>query len=371
MRLWDLPGAVRFVDAIQQSLRAGVNVVARFPRTVPSGFRDTVSLGLTQLLAVGSIECGPSPFEQLCGKFSPGRFFQEDDLQELCEDDGFQGRLIWLERLDERTWPNWRTFLTRYAQASRNVSAFGRTLFMATLDGAPPGDPLDADVTIVTHDWSNVIDEIDLLFLANDRLLPTKSDPVQRLLLSTTVARVASWDFETAGQMLDGGTEIILDPLEMLRSIAICKGWTTATPVAWELGTASGSGVVHPALAALENPAREIRRRLWSAQASVLFPLIESRRDEIVRRNLYVIRRYLHNCGDDATDPRDMEIGDLYSMFRRANGSWRLRKSVKSLRNARNALAHLDPLPAQQALELARVNRGYNSRMGRTHFTIN
>ena len=364
MRLWELPGAVRFVDTIQQSLRAGVNVVVRFPGTVPPGFRDIVSLDLTQLLAVGRIDCGRSPFEQLCAKFSPGKFFQEDDLRELCEDDGFRGRLIWLDGLDQRTWPKWRTFLTRYAQASRSVSAFGRTLFIATLDGEPPGESLDADVTIVTHDWSNAIDEIDLLLLANERLLPISTDSIQRQLLATTVARVASWDFETARQMLDGGMDVILEPLEMLRSIAKSKGWTTATPVAWELGTASGSGVAHPALAALEVPAREIRRRLWSAQASVLFPLIEIRRDEIVRRNLYVIQRNLHNRGEDTTDPQDMEIGDLYSMFQRANGSWRIRKSIRILRNARNALAHLEPLPARQALELARFNRGYSSGIG-------
>ena len=129
----------------------------------------------------------------------------------------------------------------------------------------------------------------------------------------------------------------------MLQGMATNEGWTSQTPAEWALGTASESGVVHAALASLEKPPRELRWRIWSAQASVLLPLIDKQRYEIVQENDRQIVRYLRMDGD-LIDPLDLEIGKLVGMVWRPGFSRHSANRVRRLQRARNALAHLKPL---------------------------
>ena len=67
------------------------------------------------------------------------------------------------------------------------------------------------------------------------------------------------------------------------------------------MGTESGSGIAHPARAALEEPPNEINYRLCSAQLSVLLPWIETLRHELVAANLYEVKRQMTHIGKDLT----------------------------------------------------------------------
>ena len=362
MRLWDLPGARRFVDSACAALRDGYSVVARFPGQIPAGFEVALTASLGNMLSVGRL-CGSSiPFEDLCNRFVSGNRSHIRSLQDLCEEDGFQGRLIWLDGLNAQNWSLWRDFLGRYAQASRSMPILGRTLFFAPLVGTPPGAPPSEDVALVTCGWDGVPDELDLMLLANESLRQKRSSAIQRSLLSTTVARVAAWDFDTALRLLEEDERCILAPTELLRALASDKGWTKETPVAWDLGTASLSGIAHPARAALEDPPREIERRLWSAQASVVLPWIETERHEIVAGNLYEIRRQMKRLGMNDEDPYDLEIGQLTFIFESRGVDRNVRKRLQKLRRARNALAHLQPLAPETVLRLVEINGKQNSR---------
>ena len=104
MRLWDLPGPVRFVEAVERSLRNGVNVVARFPGAMPNGFCDSVMAKLDHVLVMNRFSAGDSPFESLCNQYAPGSSispWQNLDFSGLCSfrtlalrwpNDGFQER---------------------------------------------------------------------------------------------------------------------------------------------------------------------------------------------------------------------------------------------------------------------------------------
>ena len=273
----------------------------------------------------------------------------------LCEHDAFRGRLIWLDNLTTANWCEWHEFLVKYAHACRSVPTLGRTVFVAPLEGVPSGNTPANDVSISVHDWNNVVEEMDILLWAYDHLLRRGTGKDQTTLLATTIAQVAVWDIETAERLGDEEWSVILAPLEMLRSFARDKGWTPETPAEWELGTASGSGAWHAALAALHEPPREIYRRIWSAQAAVLLPRIESWRSVIVQRHAPEIRRHLRRNGFATVDPEELEIGELQSVVDRKGASRILRRNVRQLRGARNALAHLEPLRPQDALQL--VNR--------------
>ena len=273
----------------------------------------------------------------------------------MCERENFQGRLIWLdglERLNRNDWLAWRKFFVDYAQASRSVQEFNRTLFVASLEGTPPAEPPETDVTLTTHDWRGVVDEMNLLFLAYERLGERNVNPAMRSLLATTVARVAIWDLATAERLLDEESDVILEPDHMLRSVAHEKGWTTETPVGWKFGTDSGNGSLHAALVSLHTPPREIRRRVWSAQISVLLPLIDAHRYEIAKENHGQLAARLRSEGK-AIDPLDLQVGDLMSPELRRGFDRNVRNRVERLVRWRNTLAHLKPLSPNAVRSLA------------------
>ena len=280
------------------------------------------------------------PCESLLERFAP----RGSSLVDLCAAQEFQGRLIRIDGLDRDTWPDCRQFLTDYARYSRNVARLDRTQFLVILVDAPLEAPPPRDATLEVHDWRGAVSEMDLLFLAYERLEARRVNEMMRVLLATIVARVAAWNLDIAEQMLDLESEgDIVDPIYMLRSIAANEGWTLETPAEWALGTASGTGVVHAALASLEKPPRELRSRIWSAQASVLLPIIDKQRYEIVQENSRQIAAVL-KMDSNSLDPFDLEIGDLAGMAWRLKFSGYLTNRVRRLHNARNDLAHLKPL---------------------------
>ena len=354
MTFWDLPGPGRFLEVVERSLRSGINVVTRFPGVVRRGFADILTRNLEHVFSLSRFEARRHPLRSLCDRYAPSIVVDENDVGVICEDDAFRGRLIWLDGLNSDNWCEWREFLTRYAHICRTVSALGRPVFIAPLDGMPPGKPPNNDVAISVHDWSDVVGEMDILFWAYRRLLRRGRGECETQLLAMAVARVAGWDFDTAERLVDEEASVILSPVGMLRSFAMEKNWTLHTPSKWGLGTASGSGVLHAALAALHDPPREIERRMWSAQASVLLPRIDYWRSQFVAQNSSRIRRQLQHNDFGTRDPYELEIGKLQLVVQRMGCGQRVCRSVRVLRDARNALAHLRPLRPEQAVQIVR-----------------
>lgn len=352
MRIWDLPGARRFVDAICNSLRDGSSVVICFPSAVPEGFDDALLDNLGNALEVRRLTATARPLEDLSRQYArhPSHV---NSISDLCDDPDFRGLLVRLGNLNEGNWPAWRDFLSRYAQTSRSRHLLGRSLFLVPLSSCDTLEPPPTDVALTHSIWDDILDDVDLLLFASERLRQRSGDTLLRSLLANIVARVASWDFDTAAALLAESDRTILNPIEFLRAIANDKGWTADTPRDWQLGTESRSGVAHAARAALDNPPSEVNRRLWSAQLSVLLPWIEYRRYETVANNLKQVRRRMHHAGNGRDDPFELEVGDLAIMFR--GTSHTLRKIFQRLRHVRNKLAHQEHLTPADVFTLIKT----------------
>lgn len=351
MMLWDLPGPRRFIESCRKSLANGANLVVRFPGGIPDGFDDALMSAVGNSLHWDVLAATDSPLKDLDRRFaeSPGTIHS---LPDVLVQDWFGGLLLWLDGLDESNWLAWRGTLERHADLIRGTPLLGRSLFCAPLSGAVCTNSPRSDVALTNLEWDGVVDEVDLLLLASERLRGQELSPLVRLFLATSVARVAASDFETAFRLLDGGADAILNPLETLKSIAAERRWTSDTPLALESGTVSRRGVTHPARLAVEEPPREIERRVWSAQVSVLMPRIEKRRHAIVERNLHEIKYRMRRADRDDSDPHGMELGDLALLLEAPGVRRGLRNAVKRLRDHRNCLAHLDPLEPDIALKL-------------------
>ena len=351
MRLWDLPGARRFVDSICNPLRGGSSVVVVFPGSVPDGFETAVTTNLGDILDIGKLTCTASPLRDLAQRYAtnPDHI---TGLPDLCDDSGFQGRLVKLHGLDASIWPTWRDFLRRYAEASRLQPLLGRSLFLVLLSGFPPPEPPPAEIALAVYAWDGVLDDIDLILFAAERLREREDNALLRSLLATTVARVAAWDFDAAAAMVAEDNGTIMNPHELLRAMAADKSWAEDTPLDWRIGTASKAGVAHPARAVLDEAHAELDRRLWSAQLSVLLPWIEMRRHSTVADNLYEVKRHMRADGDGQGDPFALELGDLARLFDRRGVDRQVRKTVRRLRDVRNKLAHRRSVPHSAVLDL-------------------
>lgn len=352
MKLWDLPGAKEFVDFISERLRSGYNVVVRFAAPEPpSGFDSAIAAATGSAFDLCLVPATDSPLRDIASRCSssPNTI---DCLPQLFSSPGFQARLLRPEGIDSRNWPQWRDFLASYASATRSQPLLKRSPLLVTLTGNPPPEPPLTEAGIVNVEWGKALDEVDILMLANQKLRRRSSPRLLRALLAATVAHVAAWDDETASMLAEEDNETIMAPTGLLREMAQERAWSHETPIGWEHGTASHEGVVHPAIAALDDPPAELKRRLWGAQISVLLPWIEQRRRDIVQSHVVEIRAYMRANGAERSDPFDLELPDLHRAFAKRRISRDGSKSLSLMRSARNRLAHGDHLALSTVMRL-------------------
>ena len=60
--------------------------------------------------------------------------------------------------------------LSVHAELIRGMRLLGRSLFCAPLPGATHANPPRSDVALANLEWDGVVDEVDLLLLASERL---------------------------------------------------------------------------------------------------------------------------------------------------------------------------------------------------------
>jgi hypothetical protein len=168
-----------------------------------------------------------------------------------------------------------------------------------------------------------------------------------RRIATTIVARLALWDPEVSQRLARENMRRILEPIEVLKRIAIDRDWATLdgrkSPVSWHSGARGlfdGKERTHSAVLAVDDPHNELRRRVWSAQVEVVFPLIEEKRQELIE----TLARILTDRS--VSDLQDMEIGAIELEISRKGHRvpYELRRQVRRLKEMRNSLAHLEPL---------------------------
>ena len=86
--------------------------------------------------------------------------------------------------------------------------------------------------------------------------------------------------------------------------------------------------------------------RIWAAQVSVLFPLVERERQRLldVHRGLWRIP-HLREDGEEIQSREDLEIGDMAAQARQVRVLETERRHLDWLRRVRNALAHNEIVP--------------------------
>lgn len=366
---WQLPGPHHFVSKIARTLREGKNVVISLPEYAPEGLSQAIreTLGESTGWFWHTLDTreddGVMPAQLLCSRFVPE--ISPDAIlnaHTLSREESFAGKIIWLAEMTPNAWPAWKDFIADYAHACRARSLLDRTLFCVPLVGELALDaPLVDDVCLARHRWSGVVDHLDMLLFTSSLFQNRPMPVLQKRLAVAIVANLALWDPAVSERVASETIEQILHPIPILREIAAARRWSPpaleVSSCSWHKGmieTLEGGEKIHSAaLAGLED-AREIERRIWSAEVGVMLPFVEEKRQEILAQFAGVLKVPITTrSGEVITDLRDLEIGHIESQLTN-NGTpidpARLRL-VQRLREIRNCLSHLVPLASELALD--------------------
>lgn len=268
-------------------------------------------------------------------------------IRHLAGHEAFAGQLLWVTPHSSSSWQVWKAFLLQYADACRTVPEGRRSLFVVLLEGLPCTSAPEDDVTLCTKAWSDVVGEIDLLIYASLQLQRSSVPASKRSILALSVSRVALWDFDAADRLLNARPQDMLAPAAILDELARDRGWGNGTVVAWEAGTENhcdGARHTHSSICLAKGDERTVMHRVWSAQASVILPLIEKRRLELLPKTRRFLRLPVEIDGEVISSAEDLEIGHLAYAVSRSAADAVLKQRLQRLRRVRNHLAHMEVL---------------------------
>ncbi len=362
---WRLAGPSNFVERVAEEFRDGRNLILALPEHLPSGLEQAVRTAFdpTGMIEwVGMAVDDRPPLSQLFERFASDT--APDllrNISTLSQQDGFQGRVIWLREIGS-TWGAWRSFLTEYGHLCQSLSRFERTLFGVEAIGEPALTLPVENVCLSAHRWSGVVDPLDSQVYATGLLRSRRFPAVQKALVAAMLAAVASWDPIVSERLAEEPLEILLRPHAVLREIGRERGWCCPTPDsehAWALGLRDNFGgrtLWHSSVLAANPSDREIERRIWGAQVRVLLPYVEECRHELLDRLTGVVRLpFRLPDGRTVSDLHELEVGQLEHCV--SAMGLPVPPDITILKRVRNHLAHLEVLNSE-LLSSAILNQG-------------
>lgn len=266
-------------------------------------------------------------------------------------------------------------FLQRLEQDSHNMPAEDRMSVVvicgrAALPMFRGGD--SSDVSLATVWWWNRIARWDTA--AHIRYIdrPRMSDRTLADIRDETIVEVARWNLSLAARLAQNWSG---DPAELPAHLSDpppgdppaetrdrCGPRPTDTLLEmWDAGRIDGW---HDTPSPAPSIPR-LRRLVWAAQARIVLPWIEQRREVLQEHTIKKLGRKRFNealqtvCIPPLTDAGLVEIGELYQVINVKLGRTEaaLRSTAWRLRDARNKAAHLDPLTLGELAELVNTCR--------------
>jgi hypothetical protein len=371
---WTLPGPSAFIDEILASLRAGRNLIVAMPEHAPPELGEAVG----RRVHVDEIwrwrRLSPSGTEQ--GRGGPVRFlFDQLALappslpgpwaERLAEATEMRDRILWIEGVSDATWVEWKQCLSGYAMACQSRPQFGRGLLCCVVSGISPEHLTSSDVALTVHRWTGRIDELDMQIWIAHLLRNAELPALERRARRVLAATLAGFDPILALRLTPLDLDALTNPVAVLEELAAERGWTQfdLNELNWERGMTDcvgGQRETHLALQSLaqEDARRYINGRVWQGQVTVVFPLLEQKRNQLLsahKRLLWV--PFEKGDGTFVTAIEDLEIAHLHYQLRN-HPDHRIESLLRRLKDSRNALAHLDTLSGFDLAELLRMLSG-------------
>ena len=389
---WQLPGPAALVTAVADDLDRGHCAVVALPAHVPAGFYPATQAALRALAGQPQRWRAPHlPDFAAAGPDAPATpaawlhyYLPPPDATPvpatalaLAERPGFGGYRVLLQPAPADA-PAWLAWLAEYEQALPQVRHAQRTLFLLVLAGAAAPLQPSAASGLSSHAYRRQASQADLalhLHFACPR--PPHEPPLLHRVRLSVAAAVAAFDPETAVALATGPLATLLRPEDWLSALAWQRGWANHAPLSgpvppavaealWAQGlraAVDGTACLHPAVLALRDDLPALASRVWEGQLPVLLPFLEQRRQALLQQlaeRLRPLLPYQNASGETLRRLEEIEVGDLFRLCV-SSGLVRLeaptRAEIRLLRDCRNLLAHLNPVPEAEVLALAALQQ--------------
>lgn len=360
MKWHALPGPTSFFNGVLDQIRRGVSTLVAAPSIVPVDFEKA----LVDVLHDDrwdvrrySYDSSTDPLHWLtdCLYLEPPSWLNWS-VESLFE--RLSSRLvIAVEGVTDSNWETWRVFLRDFELASRRRPSDERAVLLVFARGVPRKRLQVVDAALSVSIWSGVLSELDVLVYVDQSIRKRGSPQRHHRLIVRHISALALWDLELADFLVDQPHPDLFSFLPILQTgMEVLAGRRQRLGEGWEQGGSDifdGAELEHPfRLVESGDPLEELKRRLWTAQAAELLPLIEVRRRQLAQALNRHIRCPFWISDDRKVDSLDeLEIGSLAYAAIKHRVSGDARDNVEWLANCRNALAHLKVLDGRMALD--------------------
>jgi hypothetical protein len=360
MKWQTLPGPAFFLDKVVQLLRDGMSVVVAAPRRgapeIGTGVCDLLLAAQHWRVQQLAVSTQQDPLllvtEQM---YIEPESWVRWSVESLCQQMDGNSVLV-IDGVDATNWDAWRIFLKEFEVASRQRPSDDRPLLMVVVRGVAQKSLHLSGAALEVRQWSDVVGEYDSLIYVDQLLRSSRKPPKYHKLMVRQISALALWDLDLAGYLASQPERVLFDVLTVLKAARAALDMNlTLKDEAWEAGGSDyvdGAEMTHPfVLVEKGDPGRELSRRLWTAQAAELLPMIEMRRRELLKG----LERHMI-CpfdldGVPVTSLDELEIGRLAFAAQRHGLRGDLRTRAEWLAGCRNKLAHLTALKSVDALD--------------------
>lgn len=355
-----LPGAANFIGEVVDQLRDGVSVIVAAPTHAPGDLTAVFAETLRRdhwSIETGNADTQTEPLQWLTELLylEPGQWvgWSVEKLFKQLPD----GRAIVIDGVTSSTWEAWRSFLMDFEVASRSHASGLRPVLLVVVRGVPRKRLQAPGAALALRTWFGVFGELDTLIYVDQRLRARRTRVRHHKLLVRQIAALALWDLELADFLISQPEQDLFEPKAVLLTgrDALRRG---QPPIGaeWEHGGVDqfdGVEMVHSFVLLDQGDQKlELIRRLWSAQAAELLPLIELRRRELAKGLERHVKCPFWLGGDrQVRSLEELEIGPLAHVARTNDVDPNLRDRADRLAEYRNTLAHLKLLGCGEALD--------------------
>jgi hypothetical protein len=362
MNWWTLPGPRSYIDAIIDDVRQGKSVFLCLPENTPGRLSSCLQEALEEDFGwlSTSADLGVSPIDFLydltAPDADPARLRNEANL---AQEDGFRGKLIWLNEIPLSDWEAWARFFREYERVSRAVPEARRSYFLVRMAGFGAQLPLPEGVGLSARRWDGWLGRHDMKVYSTV-CVRERRNGLETDLATALVADLGGWDPALCDYLAGFELSDLLRPLQLLSDFAQSRGWELKSQFqneeAWSRGlsqTYLGSQVPHTCYSAFLNGLRHIDYLIWRAEIGVLMPYIEEKRQKLIEQYRMHLKLPHYTKAGVIDDVYDLEIGMLEWMLSRSGAVSRpVLQFVSELKEARNKLSHLVPVDPDVLLTL-------------------
>lgn len=330
---WSLPAAQSFLAELEPLIWQGGAVIGCDAST-PPGFAARLVAHLRETVRVEPLvpRAGELPLA-LLGEASgqPGA-----TLDRIAR----SGRVFLIEAqgLPAPDLARWAHALAEFARQVRDAPDGGALLFLG--EAVVPG--------FKRLDWARRLRRVDAMIWAEYAVPAGRNELMQRLAVDLAV-ELCGWRLDLVADLVSQRVEDIVDPTGWLQRNV---DQAVATPIVFGLNAFSC-----PLHLMVQGDHVELRRRIWKAQLSVLFPWIEGHRQRLIERYRSQLQLDDHLRGMGVSSVDDIEMGGLRRQLGRVLAREQA-EQVAALANLRNDLAHRKPISAADFQVAGQIRSG-------------